>query len=109
MAFTRFEPGDIVVSNDAIASTMWSANAPTLTNFNTSSVQIASSTREYYYDVYQTASTEAAAAIQFAVAYCDKVGSGSTFFNPLVTGVTATRSNYDLNIFNLGDENGTIW
>ena len=109
MAFTRFEPGDIVVSNDAIASTMWSANAPTLTNFNTSSVQIASSTREYYYDVYQTASTEAAAAIQFAVAYCDKVGSGSTFFNPLVTGVTATRSNYgQYRTLILGDENGTF-
>ena len=109
MAFTRFEPGDIVVSNDAIASTMWSANAPTLTNFNTSSVQIASSTREYYYDVYQTASTEAAAAIQFAVAYCDEVGSGSTFFNPLVTGVTATRSNYgQYRTLVLGDENGTF-
>ena len=109
MAFTRFEPGDIVVSNDAIASTMWSANAPTLTNFYTSSVQIASSTREYYYDVYQTASTEAAAAIQFAVAYCDEVGSGSTFFNPLVTGVTATRSNYgQYRTLVLGDENATF-
>ena len=109
MAFTRFEPGDIVVSNDAIASTMWSANAPTLTNFYTSSVQIASSTREYYYDVYQTASTEAAAAIQFAVAYCDEVGSGSTFFNPLVTGITATRSNYgQYRTLVLGDENATF-
>ena len=109
MAFTRFEPGDIVVSNDAIASTMWSANAPTLTNFYTSSVQIASSTREYYYNVYQTASTEAAAAIQFAVAYCDEVGSGSTFFNPLVTGVTATRSNYgQYRTLVLGDENATF-
>ena len=109
MAFTRFEPGDIVVSNDAISSTMWSANAPTLTNFYTSSVQIASSTREYYYDVYQTASTEAAAAIQFAVAYCDEVGSGSTFFNPLVTGITATRSNYgQYRTLVLGDENATF-
>ena len=109
MAFTQFEPGDIVVSNEAIASTVWSANAPTLTNFVTSSVQIASSTKEYYFDVYQTASTSTAAAIQFAVAYCDKVGSGSTFFNPLVTGITATRSNYgQYRTLVLGDENGTF-
>jgi len=109
MAFTRFEPGDIVVSNEAIASTMWSANAPTLTNFYTSSVQIASSTREYYYNVYQTTSTEDAAAIQFSVAYCDSVGSGSTFLNPLVTGITATRSNYgQYRTLVLGDENGTF-
>lgn len=106
MAFTRFEPGDIVISNDAVASTMWSANSPTLTNFYTSSVQIGSSTKEYYYDVYQTASTDAAAAIQFAVAYCDKEGSGSTFFNTLVTGSTATRSNYgQYRTLVLGDEN----
>ena len=109
MAFTQFEPGDIVVSNEAIASTVWSANAPTLTNFVTSSVQIASSTKEYYFDVYQTTATDAAAAIQFAVAYCDKVGSGSTFFNPLVTGITATRSNYgQYRTLVLGDENGTF-
>ena len=109
MAFTQFEPGDIVVSNEAIASTVWSANAPTLTNFVTSSVQIASSTKEYYYDIYQTTATDASAAIQFAVAYCDKVGSGSTFFNPLVTGVTATRSNYgQYRTLVLGDENGTF-
>jgi len=109
MAFTRFEPGDIVVSNEAIASPMWSANAPTLTNFYTSSIQIASSTREYYYNVYQTASTEDAAAIQFSIAYCDSVGSGSTFLNPLVTGITATRSNYgQYRTLVLGDENATF-
>jgi hypothetical protein len=106
MAFTRFEDGDIVISNDAVASTVWSANAPTLTNFYTSSVQAASSTREYYFDVYQTSSNVQDAAIQFAVAYCDIKGSGSTFFNSLVTGSTATRSNYgQYRTLVLGDEN----
>jgi hypothetical protein len=85
---------------------LWSANSPTLTNFYTSSIQIASSTKEYYFDTYQTASTEESAAIQFATAYCDKEGSGSTFFNALVTGSTPTRSNYgQFRTLVLGDEN----
>ena len=106
MAFTRFELGDIVLSNDAVASTMWSNNTPSLTNFFSSSVQMGSSTKEYYTDVYQTASTDDSAAIQFAIAYCDVKGSGSTFFNALVTGSTATRSNFgQYRTLVLGDEN----
>ena len=106
MAFTRFELGDIVLSNDAVASTMWSNNTPSLTNFFSSSVQMGSSTKEYYTDVYQTASTDDSAAIQFAIAYCDVKGSGSTFFNALVTGSTATRSNFgQYRTLILGDEN----
>ena len=84
MGFKRFDTGDIIVSNNAVASTMWTNNSPTLTAFFTSSVQIESSTKEYYYDVYQVDATDAAAQIQFAVAYCDQEGSGSTFFNALV-------------------------
>ena len=106
MAFTRFELGDIVLSNDAVASTMWSNNTPSLINFFSSSVQMGSSTKEYYTDVYQTASTDDSAAIQFAIAYCDVKGSGSTFFNALVTGSTATRSNFgQYRTLVLGDEN----
>jgi hypothetical protein len=106
MSFTRFNDTDIVLSNDAIASTMWSANSPTLTTFRTSSVQIDSSTGQYFYNVYQEDSSGSAAAIQFAVAYCDISGSGSTFFNALVTGSTATRSNYgQYRTLVLGDEN----
>ena len=106
MGFKRFENGDIIVSNDSVASTMWSNNVPSLTSFYTSSVQIESSTQQYYYDVYQTESIDASAAIQFAVAYCDKEGSGSTFFNSLVTGSSPTRSNYgQYRTLVLGDEN----
>jgi hypothetical protein len=106
MGFKRFDTGDIIVSNNAVASTMWTNNSPTLTAFFTSSVQIESSTKEYYYDVYQVDATDAAAQIQFAVAYCDQEGSGSTFFNALVTGSTPTRSNYgQYRTLVLGDEN----
>ena len=106
MGFQRFQAGDIIVSNDAVASTMWSNNVPTLTEFYTSSVQIESSTKEYFFDVYQTESFDSTSEIQFAVAYCDKEGSGSTFFNSLVTGSTPTRSNYgQYRTLVLGDEN----
>ena len=106
MGFQRFQAGDIIVSNDAIASTMWSNNVPTLVDFYTSSVQIESSTKEYFFDVYQTESFDSTSEIQFAVAYCDKEGSGSTFFNALVTGSTPTRSNYgQYRTLVLGDEN----
>ena len=106
MGFKRFDTGDIIVSNNAVASTMWTNNSPTLTAFFTSSVQIESSTKEYYYDVYQVDATDTAAQIQFAVAYCDQEGSGSTFFNSLVTGSTPTRSNYgQYRTLVLGDEN----
>ena len=106
MGFQRFQAGDIIVSNDAVASIMWSNNVPTLTDFYTSSVQIESSTKEYYFDVYQTESFDSTSQIQFAAAYCDKEGSGSTFFNSLVTGSTPTRSNYgQYRTLVLGDEN----
>ena len=106
MGFQRFQAGDIIVSNDAVASTMWSNNVPTLTEFYTSSVQVESSTKEYYFDVYQTESSDTTAQIQFAVAYCDQEGSGSTFFIFFVTGSSATRSNYgQYRTLVLGDEN----
>jgi hypothetical protein len=109
MGFQRFQAGDIIVSNDAVASTMWSNNVPTLTEFYTSSVQVESSTKEYYFDVYQTESFDTTAQIQFAVAYCDQEGSGSTFFNSLVTGSSATRSNYgQYRTLVLGDENASF-
>jgi len=106
MGFKRFDTGDIIVSNNSVASTMWTNNSPTLTAFFTSSVQVESSTQEYYYNVYQEDATANSAQIQFSVAYCDSKGSGSTFFNSLVTGSTPTRSNYgQYRTLVLGDEN----
>ncbi len=108
MGFKRFDPEDLVLSNEAITSAAWSNNAPTLTSFFTSSAQasVVSSTSEFYYDVYQTASGDTSAAVQFGIAYCDSVGSGSTFYNILVTGSSPTRTNYgQYRTLVLGDEN----
>jgi hypothetical protein len=109
MGFKRFDPEDLVISNASVTSTVWSNNTPTLTAFYTSSVQVIGSTSEYYFNVYQTASTDTSAAIQFSVAYCDFQGSGSTFLNALVTGSTPTKTNYgQYRTLILGDENASF-
>jgi len=109
MGFKRFDPEDLVISNASITSTVWSNNTPTLTAFYTSSVQVIGSTSEYYFNVYQTSSTGATAAVQFSVAYCDSQGSGSTFLNVLVTGSTPTKTNYgQYRTLILGDENASF-
>jgi len=106
MGFKRFDPEDLVISNDAVTSTAWSNNTPTLTSFFTSPIQLVSSNAEYYYNVFQTSSTDSTAAVQFSVAYCDIEGSGSRFYNSLVTGSSPTKTNYgQYRTLILGDEN----
>ena len=109
MGFKRFDPEDLVISNDAVTATVWSNNTPTLTDFYTSSIQVVSNNAEYYFDVYQTSSTDDTAAVQFSVAYCDAEGSGSRFYNALVTGSSPTRTNYgQYRTLILGDENASF-
>jgi hypothetical protein len=106
MAFKRLDPQDLVISTDSVAGAMWSNNVPTLTAFYTSSTQVASSTAQFYYSVYQTQSTNTSAAIQFDIAYCDQYGSGSLLYNPNVNGLSPTRTNYgQYRTLILGDEN----
>jgi len=106
MGFKKFDLEDLIISNDAVTSTVWSANAPTLTSFFTSSTQEASTSGDYYLNVYQTASDDSTADVQFSIAYCDKEGSGSENFNPLVDGITPSRVSYgQYRSLVLGDEN----
>jgi hypothetical protein len=108
-AYRRLEPSDLVVSNDSVTTAIWSDNSPTLTAFYTSSTQVASSTSEFYFDVYQTASGDDTAAVQFNVAYADAEGSGSAFYNALVTGSSPTGTNYgQYRNLVLGDENSSF-
>lgn len=106
MSFNRLTPEDFVISVDAVTSPLWSAETSTLTQFFTSSVQEAGSSGDFYLNVYQTSSTLTLAEIQFAVAYGDKNGSGSAWYNSLVPGVSPTRSTYGQyrNLI-IGDEN----
>jgi len=94
MAFKRFDPEDFLVSSDSITSTLWSTGTPTLTSFNTSSVQAAGSSGNYYLSVYQTASTDSTAQVQFDIAYADILGSGSILYNPIVPSNSYSRTIY---------------
>ena len=103
MSFNRLDPSDFVVSSDAISSTLFSNNSPSLTSVFTSSVQVASSAGNYYVNVYDTATTE---SVQFAVAYGNEVGSGSLVFNTAVDGKSPTGTIFgQWQDLVLGDEN----
>jgi hypothetical protein len=81
MSFKRFTPSDFLVSADSITAPCWTNNVYNLTTFFTSSTQEASSQGDYVLAVYQTASTDSTAAIQFYLGYANQLGSGSTPYN----------------------------
>ena len=101
MSYKNLDTEDFLVSVDSITSTVWSDETVTLTTFFTSSV--ASTNDPYYKNVYKTTGLS---DIQFAIAYGDEEGSGSVYYNPLVTGASPTRTVYG-QFRNLiyGDEN----
>ena len=106
MSFKRFEADDFVVSTDAISSTLWSNNSPSLATLFTSSTQEAGSSGAYYLNTFQTASTLPAAEVQFAIAYGNSNGSGSINYNPSVNGLSPTSTIYgQWQDLVLGDEN----
>ena len=94
MSFKRFDTEDIVVSAESVTAPLWSNNVINLTAFYTSSTQVSSTSGDYYYNVYQTASTNSSAAIQFSLAYADKKGSGSLYYNTSVPGKSPSSTIY---------------
>ena len=106
MAFTRLDTDDFVVSADSISATLWSGGQPSLSTFFTSSTQAAGSSGLYYINVYQTASTDTTAEVQFAIAYGNSEGSGSSNYNSGVDGKSPTSTIYgQYQNLVLGDEN----
>ena len=107
MSFKRFDPQDIVISAESITAPVWSNSVVELNSFFTASSQTAGASGAYYYNVYQTASDDATAAIQFAVAYGDVKGSGSLHFNTAVSGASPSKTVYgQYRSLVLGDEEG---
>jgi hypothetical protein len=103
MSFNRLDPSDFVVSTDAISSTLFTNNSPSLTSVFTSSVQVASSAGNYYVNVYNAATTQ---SVQFAIAYGNEVGSGSLVYNTAVDGKSPTGTIWgQWQDLVLGDEN----
>ena len=103
MSFKRLEADDFLVSSDAISSTCWTNDSPTLTTFFTSTVQENGSSGDYYLNVFDAATTQ---SVQFAIAYGNANGSGSANYNNAVNGLSLTSTIFgqwqDLTI---GDEN----
>ena len=81
MSFKRFTPSDFLVSADSVTAPCWTNNVYDLTNFFTSSTQESSLQGDYVLAVYQTASTDSTAAIQFYLGYANQIGSGSQPYN----------------------------
>ena len=106
MAFNRLAPEDFIISTDSITATLWSEGTVALTKFHTSSNQEVGSSGDFYLNVFQTASGDDSAAVQFAIAYGNRYASGSTFYNNGVTTASPTRTTYGQyrNLI-LGDEN----
>jgi hypothetical protein len=103
MSFNRLDPSDFVVSSDAISSTLFSNNSPSLATVFTSSAQVASSAGNYYINVYNAATTE---SVQFAIAYGNEFGSGSLVYNTAVDGKSPTGTIWgQWQDLVLGDEN----
>ena len=106
-AFKTFDPRDLVISTDNVTNTVWENNAPTLTSYFTSSTQVASTTGQFYYNLYADSNTTG--SVQFAVAYCDEGGSGSMLYNPNVPGLSPTRTNFgQYRSLILGDEENSF-
>ena len=81
MGFKRLDAEDFLVSADAVTSTVWSGNAPTLNNFHYSTAQYGDRSGDYYMAVYQSAVSNADAEVQFDIAFADRTGRGSLAYN----------------------------
>ena len=106
MSFKRFDTEDLVVSSEAVASTLWSTNAPILTAFYTSSAQEATSAGDYYTNVYSVPYTGSGTdQTQFSIAFAHKQGSGSLLYNSAVPGKSYSSTVYgQFRTLVLGDE-----
>lgn len=96
MSFTRFAPTDFVVSSDSVTAPAWSSNQPTLYNMYTSSATPSTSitSNAFYLNVYQLLPTQNGAAVQFSIAYGNRFGSGSNWYNQLVPGNSPSKTTY---------------
>ena len=75
--YSQFESGDVLPNQqEVITRALWSGNNGNLTTFFTSSVQT-STQKRYYYEVYNSASSECSSEAQFSVVWGHKNGSGS--------------------------------
>ena len=81
MSFKRLDPEDVSISAESIVAPAWTGQVTTLTSFHTASNQVATTSGLYYYDIYQSIFGSTGAAVQFSVAFGNRLGSGSAPLN----------------------------
>jgi hypothetical protein len=86
MSFNRYNTEDSVISSETVVRGLWSADSLNLASVTTSSTQAAAS--QFYLDVYNSGE------VNFSIEYAHISGSGSTYFNSTVAGVTPTKVVY---------------
>jgi hypothetical protein len=93
--YKRFGEFDTVQGKvETVTTGLWTGDTGSLSNFFTSSAQTAAST-EYYLNVYSTdPGTDASAEVQYAVAFGNKYGSGSTSLGNDDTSTQASKATY---------------
>ena len=86
---------DIVVANQTTVTLgLWSNDTGSLTAFYSSSDQVTGNSGNYYFDVYNKATTDATSEVQFAVAYGHVNGGGSPTLLQNEQSTLATQATY---------------
>ena len=113
MSFKRLDPEDISISAESVVAPLFSNGAKYLESFHTSSNQVASSTGNFYYQVFHqdpnVTPTDTTAQVQFSVAYADKEGRGTQDYTTGQTGKSPSATVYgQYRNLVLGDEDEDI-
>lgn len=91
--FTEFD--QIAGKVEVVTTGLWSGDTGSLTSFYTSSTQAAADSANYYLNVYNAdPATDTSAAVQYAVAYGHKYGSGSISLSNNDNSKLATKATY---------------
>jgi len=94
MSFKRLDPEDVSISAESTVAPAWSGQVTALSTFFTASNQVATPSGLYYYDIYQSAFGSTGAAVQFSVAFGNRLGSGSAPLNVNETGKSPSAITY---------------
>ena len=110
MSFGAYNPEDQVLSSDALIAPMWDGDITTLNTFYSYSLQEQNTpSGKFFLEIYKdniNLPASSSAQPQFSIAYGHISGSGSSYFNPLVSDKTPTRDVYgQFRSLIYGDEN----
>ena len=117
MAYRSLDPEDIVLSTEMVSSPVWTGNVPNISkedlHFNVQ--QKGSLSGLYYLDIYKYVDSEKTGSldsdeVQFSIAYGDRDGSGSTYYNKDAKYNTYSRTIYgQYRTLVLGDEDSDFY